>query len=147
MPTSEHGNVSHVELKLGGHAVLVFRECSGMGSETEITEHRATDARGKPFVHKVAGATKWSNITLKRGVDMNKTLWDWRQQVITEGPNDARVDGTITLMNADGTPILTYSFLQGWPVKYGGVTLNASTNDVALEEIVIVHEGLSREPS
>jgi len=101
--------------------------------------------KGHPFVRKVAGATKWANITLKRGVDKNTALWKWREQVVNEGPDKARVDGSISLLDYDGQPILTYKFLQGWPVKYGGVTLNASSNDVALEEVVICHEGLSRE--
>jgi phage tail-like protein len=142
----EPRTVSHFELKLGGREVVgVFRECTGMDSETEVTEHKSTDAKGHPYVRKVAGATKWSNITLKRGVDTNRKLWEWRDEVVKGGPDKARVDGTISLLDYDGTPILTYKFLQGWPVKYGGVTLNASSNDVALEEVVICHEGLSRE--
>ena len=146
MAEKEPRTVSHFELKLGGREVVgVFRECTGMDSETEVTEHKSTDAKGHPYVRKVAGATKWSNITLKRGVDTNRKLWEWRDEVVKGGPDKARVDGTISLLDYDGTPILTYKFLQGWPVKYGGVTLNASSNDVALEEVVICHEGLSRE--
>jgi phage tail-like protein len=145
MPEKEPRLVSRFELKLGGNEqVGVFRECTGMDSETDITEHKSTDAKGFPHVRKVAGATKWSNITLKRGVDTNKKLWDWRQTVIEQGPDKARVDGTISLLDYDGNPILTYQFLQGWPTKYGGVTLNASSNDVATEEVVICHEGLKR---
>ena len=146
MPEKEPRLVSRFELKLGTHEqVGVFRECTGMDSETEVTEHKSVDAKGQPFVRKVAGATKWSNITLKRGVDTNKKLWDWRDKVVKEGPDKARIDGTISLLDYDGKPILTYKFLQGFPIKYGGVTLNASSNDVAMEEIVICHEGLSRE--
>jgi phage tail-like protein len=146
VPEKEPRTVSHFELKLGGHeAVGVFRECTGMDSETEVTEHKSTDAKGHPYVRKVAGATKWSNITLKRGVDTNRKLWEWRDKVVKSGPDEARIDGTISLLDYDGTAILTYAFKQGWPVKYGGVTLNASSNDVALEEVVICHEGLSRE--
>jgi phage tail-like protein len=146
MAEKEPRTVSHFELKLGGREVVgVFRECTGMDSETEVTEHKSNDAKGHPQVRKVAGATKWSNVTLKRGVDTNRKLWEWRDEVVKSGPDKARVDGTISLLDYDGTPILTYKFLQGWPVKYGGVTLNASSNDVALEEVVICHEGLSRE--
>jgi phage tail-like protein len=142
----EPRTVSHFQLKLGGNEVVgVFRECTGMDSETEVTEHKCVDGQGRQMVRKVSGATKWSNITLKRGVDSNKKLWEWRDEVVKSGPDKARVDGTISLLDYDGKPILTYKFLQGWPVKYGGVTLNASSNDVALEEVVICHEGLSRE--
>ena len=146
MPAKEPRPVSRFALTLGGNEeVAVFRECTGMDSETEVTEHKSVDAKGQPFVRKVSGATKWSNITLKRGVDTNKKLWDWRQKVVEQGPDAARVDGTIKLLDYDGSAILAYKFLQGWPVKYGGVTLNASSNDIAMEEVVICHEGLSRE--
>ena len=145
MPEKEPTTLCHLELKLGDReAIDGFCECSGMGSETEVTEKKSTDATGRPFIRKVAGATKWSNITLKRVVDDKRNLWNWRQQVLKDGADKARVDGTITLLDYDGTPILTYKFLQGFPVKYGGVTLSTSSNDVALEEVVIAHEGLSR---
>jgi phage tail-like protein len=145
VPQEEPSTVSHFELQLGGReAVGGFCECSGMDSETEVIEEKATDARGHPYVRKVAGATKWSNITLRRGVDTNWMLWEWREQVINDGSDKARVDGTISLIDYDGKPILTYEFVRGFPVKYGAVTLNASSNDVALEEVVIVHEGLTR---
>ena len=146
MPAKEPRPGARFALTLGGNEdVAVFRECTGMDSETEVTEHKSIDGKGNPFVRKVAGATKWANITLKRGVDTNKKLWDWRQKVIEQGPDAARVDGTIKLLDYDGSAILAYKFLQGWPIKYGGVTLNASSNDVAMEEVVICHEGLSRE--
>ena len=146
MAEKEPRPVSRFELKLGGNEqVGVFRECTGMDSETEVTEHKSVDAKGQPFVRKVAGATKWSNITLKRGVDTNKKLWEWRDKVVKEGPDAARVDGTISLLDYDGKPILTYKFLQGWPIKYGGVTLNAAQNEIAMEELQICHEGLTRE--
>lgn len=146
MPAKEPRPGARFALALGGNeAVAVFRECTGMDSETEVTEHKSIDGKGNPYVRKVAGATKWSNVTLKRGVDTNKKLWDWRQEVIEKGPDAARIDGTIKLLDYDGSTILAYKFLQGWPIKYGGVTLNASSNDIAMEEVVICHEGLTRE--
>ena len=145
MPTKEPRPASHFRLKIGGHEqVGVFREVAGLESETEIVEHKSVDENGNPFVRKVPGHTKWSNLTFKRGVDENLELWKWRDQVIKEGPDSARVDGTIELLDYKGTVISTYKFLQGWPIKYSGGTLNATSNEVALEEIQICHEGLER---
>ena len=96
-------------------------------------------------IRKVPGASKWSNITLKRGVDENLDLWKWRDTVIKQGPDSARVDGTIELIDYDGSTIATYAFQQGWPIKYSGSSLNASANEVAIEELHICHEGLVRE--
>jgi phage tail-like protein len=145
MPAREPRPASHFRLKIGGHEkVGVFREVSGLESETEIVEHKSVDENGNPFTRKVPGHTKWANLSLKRGVDENLELWKWRDQVIKEGPDSARVDGVIELLDYKGSVISTYKFLQGWPIKYSGGTLNATSNEIALEEIQICHEGLER---
>jgi phage tail-like protein len=136
---------SFFRLTLGGKdSVGVFREISGLSSETEVTEESGVDERGRPFVRKVPGATKFANIMLKRGVDTNLELWKWRQQVIEKGPEEARVDGTIELLDAQGSPITTYKFRRGWPSKYQGPDLNAASDEIAIETIEITHEGLDR---
>jgi len=104
----------------------------------------SVDDKGLPFVRKVPGATKWSNITLKRGVDENSELWKWRDTVVKTGPDSARTDGSIQLIDYSGQTIATWKFVQGWPIKYSGATLNASGNEVAVEEIQIAHEGMER---
>ena len=130
-------------LTLGGHeAAGGFREVSGLTSETEVAEE--IEGSGRPFVRKVPRAHTWGNITLKRGVDTNTELWKWRKQVLDQGAEAARVDGTIELLDAQGRPIATYHFFRGWPSKYTGPDLNAASNDVAIEELEITHEGLDR---
>ena len=146
MPAKEPRPGSHFRLNLGGHEnVGMFRECSGLDSETDVIEQKSVDANGQPVVRKVPGATKWSNIQLKRGVDENLELWKWREKVMKEGPDGARVDGNIQLIDYKGSTIATYAFHQGWPIKYVGATLNANNNEVALEELHICHEGMERQ--
>ena len=146
MPMREPRPASFFRLTLGGkESVGVFKEASGFDSETEVIEHKSIDANGRPYTRNVAGGLKWSNITLKRGVDEQKDIWAWRKQVIDKGADAARVDGTIELCDIDGGTIATYQFVQGWPIKYVAATLDASTNNVALEELHICHEGFTRE--
>jgi phage tail-like protein len=145
VPTKEPRPASFFRLTLGGHeSVGVFKEASGFDSETEVIEHKSVDENGRPFIRKVAGNPKWSNITLKRGVDEALDIWKWRDTVIKEGADKARVDGKIELLDISGSPIATYQFKQGWPIKYVAATLDASTNNVALEEVQICHEGFER---
>jgi phage tail-like protein len=136
---------SFFRVTLGGKdSIGVFREVSGLSSETELIEQSEVDARGQAFVRMLPGARKWGDITLKRGVDNNLDLWKWRQQAEEEGPDAARVDGTIELLDAQGRPVATYTFRRGWPSKYQGPDLNAASSDVAIESIEITHEGLER---
>lgn len=145
MPAREPRPAAHFRLKLGGkESVGVFREASGFDSETEVIEQRSANERGIQVTRKVPGAVKWSDIVLKRGVDESLDLWKWRDTVIKQGADVARVDGTVELVDERGRRIATFQFRQGWPIKYSGVTLGGPAETVAVEEIVIAHEGFER---
>jgi phage tail-like protein len=145
MPAKEPRPASHFRLTLGGkESAGVFREISGLDNESDVVEHKFVNEQGQQTVRKVVGATKWSNLSLKRGVDEDSTLWNWRRQVIEGDIDGARTDGQIQLLDYKGQVISTYKFLQGWPIKYSGGTLSATSNEAALEEIQICHEGLER---
>jgi phage tail-like protein len=136
---------NHFRLDVGGkEAAGQFREVSGLDAENEIVEQKEVDANGLPMIIKVPGGMKWSNIELKRGVDVDKGLWEWRYQVETEGPDAARTDCTLELLDYDGSPIATYTIKQAWPSKYTGAALNAGSNEIAVEGITLCHEGFKR---
>jgi phage tail-like protein len=136
---------NHFRLQVGGkEAEGQFRECSGLDAENEIVEQKEVDSNGLPRIVKVPGGMKWSNIELKRGVDVSKGLWEWRYQVETEGPDAARTDCTLELCDYDGSPIATYTITQAWPSKYTGAAMNAGSNEVAVEGITLCHEGFKR---
>ena len=136
----------YFKLTLGGHeSAGFFKECSGLSSEHQVVTHTSADQQGKSLVQKFPGQLQWSNITLKRGVDESMDIWKWRQATIDKGADAARVDGKVELLDIAGGTIATYQFKQGWPIKYVAATLDASTNNVALEELHICHEGFTRE--
>jgi phage tail-like protein len=136
---------NHFRLQIGGReAVGQFREVSGLDSEQEIVEQKEVDSNGNPWTKKVPGNVKWSNVELKRGIDVDKALWEWRYQVETEGPDAARTDCTLELIDYDGSAIATYTILQAWPSKYTGAAMNAGSNEVAVEAMTICHEGFKR---
>ncbi|MGI8802179.1 MAG: phage tail protein [Solirubrobacteraceae bacterium] len=132
-------------LSLGGAETAgYFKEFDGLGSENEVIEHRSTDPSGKTVIQKIPGQLKWNNLTLKRGVDTSKVLWEWRQMVVSGGIATARKDGTITLIDSMGAPVSVYKFIRGWPCKYSSPGVSADSNEILLEEIEITHEGFER---
>ena len=136
---------NHFRLNVGGkEAIGQFREVSGLDTENEIIEQKEVDANGRPVIVKVSGNLKWSNIELKRGVDTDGGLWEWRKIVEDGGPDSARTDCELVLNNYDGSPIATWSIKQAWPSKYTGASLNAGANEIAVEGVTLVHEGLMR---
>jgi len=70
-------------------------------------------------------------------------LYDWHKNVVS-GVADRR-SGVIVLLADDGADAARWRFIDGFPRKYEGPELNAKGNDVAIETIVICHEGLLRD--
>ena len=54
-------------IEFQGKIVGAFRECSGLGSENEIVEEKASGPKDEPIMKKIPGRMKWGDITLKRG--------------------------------------------------------------------------------
>ncbi len=133
------------KLTLGGaEGAGFFAECGGLSTENQVIEHTATDANGKPLPQRFVGQVKWTNITLKRGVDAKLDLWKWRKAILDGQIDDNRKDCTISVLDAKGDTIVTYSFTRAWPCKYSSPGLNANGNDILVEELELAHEGFLR---
>lgn len=113
-----------------------FRECSGLDATTDPVDYReGTDAN---HVRKLTGLNKFSPITLKRGITDSKTLWEWRQTVISGKTNRKNV--SIVLFNEAQEEKLRWNLREAWPSKWTGPSFNATSNEVAIETLEIVHE-------
>lgn len=118
-----------------------FSECSGLSTDTDAIEYRTGSEDNT--VRKLPGLKKFSNITLKRGMTKDLALWNWRKTVL-DGVTERKA-GTITLLDESRQPALRWNFREGWPTKWEGPSLNATGNEVAIETLEIVHEGLELE--
>lgn len=128
---------AHFVVEIDGVQAAAFAEASGLESETAVVEYRTGADR---TTRKVPGLTKYANVVLKRGVTRNRDLWDWRKTVV-DG-NAQRRNGSIVLLEADGTEVVRWNFFEGWPCKWAGPSLNARANDVAIETLEIAVERL-----
>jgi phage tail-like protein len=122
----------------------MFTECSGLGSENEVVEHKVVDENGHESVQKIPGRMKFTDIVLKRGVTDRLDLWDWRADVEKGQMDKARVNGSIIMYDRNYKEIARWNFFNGWPSKISGPSLNSGSNDIAVEEVTIVHEGMER---
>ena len=132
-------------LEIDGITEGIFREVTGLDSETEVIEHRVTGKGGNMIVQKIPGALKWSNIVLKRGVTDDRKLHDWRVQVEQGKIETNRKNGTITCYGPDLKAVAKYTFKRGWPCTWVGPSLDATKNELAIEELTLAHEGLERQ--
>jgi phage tail-like protein len=127
-----------------GTVVGTFRECSGMGSETELIEAKETE-KGKLRYMKIPGALKWENISLKRGITDSMDIWKWRKQVEQGDIAGARKNGSVIMYDQTNAEVARWNFVNGWPRKVSGPTFNAQANEIGVEELEIVHEGITRD--
>lgn len=123
----------------------IFREVTGLDSESEVIEHRVAGKSGNMVIHKIPGALKFSNIVLRRGVTDDTKLHDWRKKIEDGQVEGNRKNGTVTLFSPSGQAVAKYSFRNGWPCKLKGPALDAGKNEIAIEEMEICHEGLERQ--
>ncbi len=125
-----------------------FTEVSGLDFETEVIEYR--EGSSKKFSKtKQQGMQKYSNVTLKRGTfegdfDFYKL---WKQTVFFQEGNKTgskfRDTVTIKLLNEEHMPIITWQLENAWPSKVQSTDLKADANEVAIETMELVHEGLT----
>jgi len=132
-------------LELDGAIGGYFTECSGVGSENEIVEHKVVDSKGHEAVRKIPGRLKWTDISLKRGITSDLQIWAWREQVIQGKMSDARKSVTITMLDREYKPVAKWNFTNAWPSKLTGPSFKADDNSFGVEEVSIVHEGMYRD--
>ena len=130
----------HFQVEWGG-TKIGFTEVSGLDVETEVVEYRH-GASPEYFKTKMPGMQKYSNITLKRGTfatDNEYFAW-WNTVKLN---TIERRDITISLLNEEHSPVIVWKVKNAWPTKIQSTDLKADGNEVAIESMELVHEGLS----
>jgi len=132
----------HFQVEWGG-SKIGFTEVSGLDVEREVIEYR--DGSSKEYSKlKMPGLTKFSNLTLKRGsFKKDNDFYQW--WVSNKLESVERRDITISLLNEEHTPIITWKVKNAWPSKIQPTDLKSDDNSIAIETMEIVHEGLTIE--
>ncbi len=133
------------KLELSGKVAGFFTELSGIGSEHDVVEHKVVDEGGREITRKIPGRLKWGDVTLKRGITSDLSIWNWRDCVVKGDLKTARIPATISMMDRGYNVIASWTLHNAWPSKCTGPNLKADGNEIGLEEVTIVHEGISRQ--
>ena len=131
----------HFQVEWGG-TQIGFTEVSGLDVETEMIEYRHG---ASPEYNKTRfpGMQKYSNITMKRGTFLSDNeFYDWWRETL-EFESIQRRDLTISLLNEAHEPVVVWKVKNAWPTKVQSTDLKSDGNEVAIESIEIVHEGLT----
>ena len=127
-------------LELSDQQPVEYTECSGLGSYHEIEEQASMTTAGSVVMESTPGVLRWHKITLRRPTPSDAAIWQWRKTMETTGLASALRTGRISLYGSgSSTPLARWTFTAGWPASL--------VFDGSQEELVIVHEGLTREGS
>lgn len=132
----------HFEVKWDTQ-VMSFQEVSGLDIQSEEIKYRAGDSKIYSVV-KMPGLVKFGNVTMKKGVFKgDNKFWDWLIQIKMNTVK--RVPVTISLLDENNAPTMVWKLTNAWPSKITSTDLKSEGNEVAIESIEIVHEGLTIE--
>lgn len=116
-----------------------FTDVGGIDTTIEVTEY--TEG-GDRHTRKLPGKVKYSNITLKYGLTDDRFLYDWMLEAARG--NVVRKSGSIVILGLQGNEKVRWNFKEAWPTTWKGPTLAAKSNEYAIEEINLAHEGIER---
>ncbi|GAA0875707.1 phage tail protein [Wandonia haliotis] len=135
-------SVFHFQVEWGGSRVG-FTEVSGLDIEIQPIDYREGSYKSYQ-VTKMPGIPQFTNINLKRGILKGDD--EFHQWLATIRLNQVeRRDVTISLLNENHEPLMVWTVFNAWPSKVTGPGLNSTSNEVAIEEIELSHEGLTVE--
>lgn len=120
-----------------------FAECDGLEMSMDVKTIR--EGGNNAAQVRLFGAVTYGTLTLKRGMTTNFDLWNWFESLYEPGKATARGDVTVTSFAADGITEQVRFFLEHClPLKLKAPPLNAKDGMVAIEELQIAYEWLSR---
>lgn len=119
---------------------MSFKEVSGLDMEFDVIEYRAGDSKDFTKV-KMPGLRKSGDITMKKGIFISdKRFWDWIGEVKMNTIKRRSV--TISLLDEGGAPAQSWKLTNAWPKKITVEGFKADGNNVAMETLILVHEGI-----
>lgn len=125
---------------------ISFQEVTGLEQQTEFLEYRHGKAKSL-ITRKRAGMMKSSTVTFKRGIFKGDgTLTDFYNQLnnrafyphVSQGKNV-----TVQLLDDFGNTIMQWEILNVVPIKLSSPDLKSDANEVAIESLEVVHEGIT----
>ena len=128
----------HFQVEWGGSSIS-FAEISGLEMENELIEYR--EGASREFTKlKMPGLVKYSNVVMKKGVFAeDNDFFEWWKTIKMNTVE--RRDLSVSLLNEEHEPVMTWSIKNAWPVKIVSTDLKADEVGVAIATVEVAHEG------
>jgi phage tail-like protein len=122
-----------------GDQEMAFSAASGLEVSYETIEYKD----GTGGVYRMPGQLAPVHITLRRGMVVGKSqLYDWISS--TSLNQVEKKDISISLTNASGNELLvTWNISNAFPTKLSAPNFDASSNEVAIEELSLLADAVT----
>jgi phage tail-like protein len=128
----------------GGEVLLcrgAFAECSGLEATMAV---KTIKEGGRNWgANQRMGGIGFGTVVLKRGLTQTDDLWNWFN-LVGEGAYAQRLNVTISMFDQAGQGVFAWTLLRAMPTRFKAPDLNAKNNEVSIEELHLVHEGMGR---
>lgn len=95
-------------------------------------------------VRAVPGQVDYPPVTLRQGLTSSPLLFEWVRD-ISNGVMRREEMSIVALDSTGSFEVIRWNLSQAWPCDWIGASLAGSSTDVAIETLVIAHEGITRE--
>jgi phage tail-like protein len=127
-------------VEIEGLLVGGFSAVDGLSGVVSVEDYREGGVNGS--AHRLPGPASYANLVLRYGLTGSPMLWSWYAATV-DGVIRRR-NGTVILLGPDQVPRLWWNFRQALPVRWSGPSFDAAADEIAVESVELVHEGLSR---
>ncbi|MGD1873290.1 MAG: phage tail protein [Mastigocoleus sp.] len=118
-----------------------FTECDGLRVKVNYETYHEGGVNDQKRVF--LGQPEFSEVTLKRGVTNDLVFWEWIQQVMKTGKTSVeRRNVNISVFNQAGETTQCWTLIGAVPIGWSAPSLAADSNNVAIEELTLIYEGI-----
>ncbi len=109
-----------------------FQSVSGLNMEYDTESFK--EGGENRFEHKLPVRTKFSDLSLKRGMLNDSSVIDWVLRALRDRDfQPAQI--IISLLNPDHQPLKTWNVYNAWPRKWSVSDFNAQENSIVVESL------------
>ncbi|MCK3684992.1 phage tail protein [Maribellus sp. YY47] len=133
---------------IGFHFSVEFPEISSNGKDqqfqsvtglsVDIDTEEVVEGGENRFKHKIPVRTKYPNLVLKRGLLVDSEVIKWCRDAV-ENFQFKPTGIIVKLLNEKHEPLVSWSIVHAYPVKWSLVDLNAEESKLAIETLELTY--------
>jgi phage tail-like protein len=136
-------NCFYVEIE--SSITACFTECSGLG--VQIHYDRLKEGGVNEQQRILLGQTEFTEVTLKRGLSDDLVFWNWISEKLLNPSKSTSIKKerrniNILTFNQAGDCMQCWTLIGAVPVSWKAPSLAADSNNLAIEELTLIYEGL-----